>query len=331
MTWDLIGHEWAVQLLRGHIIQNSLRHAYLITGPPGIGKKNLAVRFIQTINCTDQVESGTPCRDCQTCKKIDRLEYPDLFPITLEEDSSQIKIDQIRELIHQLSTTPYQASRKIGLLINFEEASAPAQNALLKTLEEPPGDVILILTAITADSLLETITSRCEEIKLHTLPLSTTSEGLEKLHGISKEKANFLAHISGGKPEVALHYYQDPAALNLRETLLNDHQQILQGNSVERFKYAAQYEKDPQMVQLVINTWSSLWHDILLRAGKSQALTQNIDRSSEIDRIVKTINLRTARDTLNHFHRAQNLLLDNANLKLTFEDLLLQLPRIEKV
>jgi len=330
MTWNLIGHQWAVQLLRGHIIQNSLRHAYLITGPAGIGKKNLAVRFIQTIYCPDQAEPGTPCKVCQTCKKIDRLEYPDLFPIILKEDSSQIKIDQIRELIHQLSLTPYQASRKIGLLLNFEEANAPAQNALLKTLEEPPGDVILILTAITADSLLETITSRCEEIKLHTVPLSTTSEGLEQLYGISKEQAKFLAHISGGKPEIALGYHQDPAALELRETLLNDHLHILQSNSVERFKYAARYEKDSLMVHFVLNTWISLWHDILHKTGKSRALLQNIDRISEIDQIAKTIDLKTTRNTLGHFHRAQNLLLENANLKLTFEDLLLQLPRLEK-
>ncbi len=331
MTWDLIGHEWAVQLLRGHIIQNNLRHAYLITGPSGVGKKTLAVRFIQAINCPDPVEPGIPCRVCQTCQKIDRMEHPDLFPVKVEEDSTQIKIDQIRELIHLFSLTPYVASRKIGLLLNFEQANSQAQNSLLKTLEEPPGNSIMILTASSANSLLSTITSRCEEIKLNTVPISITSKGLEQIHGIPVDQANFLAHISGGKPENALHYHQDSASLELRDTLLNEHHQILQGNSVERFSYASKYGKDSWMVNKVIDTWSSHWHDIMLQSGKSRAPIQNIDRSNEIGQIINRVDLGTAKNTLNLFRRAHSLLLNNANLKLTFEDLLLQLPRFENV
>jgi len=331
MTWDLIGHEWAVQLLRGHIVQNNLRHAYLITGPSGVGKKNLAVRFIQAINCPDPVKPGIPCRVCQTCQRIDRMEHPDLFPVKVEEDSTQIKIDQIRELIHLFSLTPYIASRKIGLLLNFERANSQAQNSLLKSLEEPPGNSIMILTATSANSLLDTITSRCEEIKLNTVPISIIIKGLEQIHGIAEDQANFLAHISGGKPEIALHYHQDSASLELRDTLLNEHRQILQGSSVERFSYASKYGKDAQMVKKVIDTWSSLWHDIMLQSGKSRAPIQNIDRSNEIDQIVARVDLGTAQNTLNFFRRAHSLLLNNANLKLTFEDLLLQLPRFENL
>jgi len=331
MSWDLIGHEWAIQLLRGHIVQDTLRHAYLITGPAGIGKKNLALRFIQAIYCQSPVEPGIPCRICQTCQNIARLEHPDLFLVTVEEDSTQIKIDQIRELVHLFSLTPYIASRKIGLLLNFERANPHAQNSILKTLEEPPGNSIMILTATTADSLLDTITSRCEELKLNTVPISISSKGLEQFHGIPAEQANFLAHISGGKPEIALKYHQEPAALELRETLLNDHHQILQKKSVERFAYASKMEKDPRMVGKVLDTWSSLWHDILLQAGKSQAPIQNIDKKTEITQITNNIDLKTAQKTINSFRRAHLLLLDNANLKLTFEDLLLQLPELENL
>ncbi|MCJ7715942.1 MAG: hypothetical protein MUO54_05420 [Anaerolineales bacterium] len=330
MSWDLIGHEWAIQLLRGHIVQDTLRHAYLITGPTGIGKKNLASRFIQAIYCQDQVEPGIPCRVCQTCQKITRLEHPDLFLVTVEDDSTQIKIDQIRELVHMFSLTPFIASRKIGLLLNFEQANPHAQNSILKTLEEPPGNSVMILTATTADSLLDTITSRCEELKLNTVPISIISRGLEQFHSIPAEQANFLAHISGGKPEIALQYHQDPAALELRESLLNDHYQILQGNSVDRFSYASRHEKDSRMVGKVIDTWSSLWHDILLQVGESQAPIQNIDRKTEITQITEQIDLSTVQKTINSFRRAHSLLLDNANPKLTFEDLLLQLPELKQ-
>jgi DNA polymerase-3 subunit delta' len=329
MTWKLIGHEWAVQLLRGHIEKQSLRHAYLITGPPGIGKKNLAVRFIQAISCPETDRPGIPCLDCLTCQKIGRLEYPDLFPIATAEGSTRIRIDQIRELLHDLNLTPYQGTHRFGLLVDFEWATISAQNSLLKTLEEPPGSVILILTAISSKSILETISSRCEEIKLHPVPIQITSEGLQTYHGIQQDQANFLAHISGGKPELALQYHLDPQTLQERETLLTDHYQILNSNAVERFRYAAKIDRDPDLALKLINLWSGLWHDILLQTGKSSAALQNIDQSEHIQQIANQVQLTSAKETINLFRRAWELLQDNANRKLTIEDLLLQLPRIE--
>ncbi len=329
MTWDLIGHEWAIQLLRGHIENNSLRHAYLITGPDGIGKKNLAIRFIQAINCPNEVEPGQPCLVCHTCKRIQRLEYPDVFPVLLEGDSNQIKIDQIRDLVHNLSLSPYEAKQRFGLLIDFELANEHTQNSLLKTLEEPPGSVMLILTARSSASLLETITSRCEEIRLHTVAFSTTSQGLEQLYNIPADQAIFLAHISGGKPETALQYHLDPTVLERRTSLLDDHIQMLRATVVERFAYAAQVVDEPACVQNMLETWLSLWHDLLLQIGQSNAPINNTDRIDEIRSIMPEIDLRTVKNTLDVFRRAQGLIKENANLKLTLEDLLLQLPRID--
>ena len=328
MTWDMIGHEWAIQLLQGHIENNALRHAYLITGPAGIGKKTLAIRFIQAINCQESTEAGVPCLECPTCKRLERMEHPDLFPVVLEEDSKQIKIDQIRSLISTLSLSPYEAKRRIGLLLNFEQANKYTQNSLLKTLEEPPEPVILILTAVSGNLLYETITSRCEEIKLNTVPIQTTREGLEELHKIPSDQADFLAHISAGKPELALKYHQNPNTLEQRNTLLDKQLEILGSNSVLRFAYANQLIKDPEMVQELLDIWSSLWHDILHQTGKSSSPIQNIDRKGDIDFVAGKIDLMTAMSTMNKFRRANGLLKENANLKLTVEDLLLQLPTI---
>ena len=328
MTWDLIGHDWAVQLLRGHILNNSLRHAYLITGPRGIGKANLALRFIQSLLCPERESPGNPCRICTTCKRVDRLEHPDLFPITVREDSKQIKVDQIRELIHSLSLSPYEADRRFGLLLDFENATPSAQNALLKTLEEPPGSAILILTAITSDALLETITSRCEEIKLNTVPIDVTSQGLQVLFDIPPDSARFLAHISGGRPEISLAMHADPEILERRTNLLDEHLQILSGNSVRRFAYADQLSKDPRKVEEMLDIWISLWQDILHRCGHSEMPLQNIDREEDIQRILQQVDLAAARNSLSLFQRAHQLLNENANLKLTLEDLLLGLPTI---
>jgi len=328
MTWNMIGHEWAVQLLQGHIENNTLRHAYLITGPIDIGKKNLAIRFIQAICCTNPTSPGTPCLKCPTCSRIQKLEHPDLFPISVEEGSKQIKIDQIREMIRNLSLSPYEASRRFGLLIDFDLANMNSQNSLLKTLEEPPGSVILILTAVSTSSLVETVASRCEEIKLNPVPIQTTSQGLEDLHQIAGDQADFLAHISAGKPELALSYHQDPDILERRNNLLDQHFEILKGDSVDRFAYANQLVKDPILIQEMINIWSSIWHDILLQLGKSDAPIRNIDRKDEIRAIIRSIGLDDAKSAVKLFQRAHYLLQRNANQKLTVEDLLIQLPTI---
>ena len=330
MTWNLIGHEWATQLLQGHIANNTLRHAYLITGPSGIGKKNLAIRFIQAICCPNSKGPGIPCLECPTCARLQRLEHPDLYPITVEKGSKQIKIDQVREMVRTLSLTPYEASRRFGLLIDFELANRSSQNSLLKTLEEPPGSVILILTAVSASSLFETVSSRCEEVKLNPVPIQTTRQGLENMYQIPGDQADFLAHISGGKPELALAYHQDSEILERRNTLLDQHCEILQSDSVARFAYANQLVKDPVMVQEMLDTWSSVWHDILMQTGKSDTPIRNIDREGEIKSIIRSVDLQEAKSAVNLFRRAHSLLQKNSNLKLTVEDLFLQLPTIPR-
>ena len=328
MTWNLIGHDWAIQLLRGHILNDSLRHAYLITGPHGIGKANLAIRFVQTLTCPEKGFSGNPCLVCPTCKRVGRMEHPDLFPISVEENSKQIKVDQIRELIHSLALSPYESDRRFGLLLDFEQANPSAQNSILKTLEEPPGSVVLILTAVSADALLETITSRCEEIKLNTVPIDVTTQGLERLHSVPSDEARFLAHISGGKPENALAMYADPEILERRKNLLDEHLLILGGNSVKRFAYANQVSKDLRKVKELLDTWTSIWQDIMHQSGHSDMPLQNIDREEDIQLILQQVDLATARNSLVLFRRAYHLLNKNANLKLTLEDLLLGLPTI---
>lgn len=328
MTWNLIGHDWAVQLLRGHILNDSLRHAYLITGPRGIGKANLALRFIQALNCPEKGSSGNPCLACPSCKRLGRQEHPDLFPISVAEDSKKIKVDQIRELIHSLSLSPYESGRRFGLLLNFENANPSAQNSLLKTLEEPPGSVILILTSAAAGSLLDTITSRCEEIKLNTVPIDLTIEGLESLYHIPSDHARFLAHISGGKPEIALEMYADPEILERRTNLLDEHLQLLGANAIKRFAYADKVSKDPRKVEELLDTWISIWQDILHQGGHSEVPLQNIDREGDIKMIIDQVNLADTRKSLSLFQRAYRLLNENANLKLTLEDLMLGLPTI---
>lgn len=328
MPWNLIGHQWAATLLQRHIQESVLRHAYLITGAPGLGRKNLAVQFMMALNCTNTPEPGTACGQCSTCQRIVRLEHPDVFPIESDENSSTIKIDQIRGLIHNLSLVPYEAPYRIGYLLDFDQANQESQNALLKTLEEPGKQIVLIIIAQSGDQLLETITSRCEEVHLRPLPIATVKTGLQEKYGIPEIEADQLAHISGGRPETAYDFHRNPELMETRSLILEDLQDMLQSSRVAKFKFAAEIEKKPQYITELLKHWNSFWHDALLTVGGSRAPIQNIDCIQNLERVAEQLDLIQIHGVLSSLENAEVLLSQNANTRLTLENLLLQIPTI---
>jgi DNA polymerase III delta prime subunit len=169
MAWSILGHAWAIDLLRRHIRAGGVRHAYLFTGPDQVGKRTLAVAFAQALTCPEVPEPGEACGRCRTCETMRAGTHPDLSIVRLVPGDSEIKIDQVRELQRQLALTPRQAARRVALLVDFDAANESAQNALLKTLEEPAEKVVLLLTAGSSAGLLP----RCFHLEYSTCGRST--------------------------------------------------------------------------------------------------------------------------------------------------------------
>jgi len=161
MDWKIHGHDWAVQMLSKHASGHNLRHAYLFIGPQGVGRRTLALRFAQALNCTAPPEVGQFCDECRPCLQIRAMQHPDLSLLVPEEGHKDVLIDQIRSLQHTLALAPYSAAYRIALLLDFQRTTKQGMNALLKTLEEPQDKVVLLLTANALESLLPTIVSRC--------------------------------------------------------------------------------------------------------------------------------------------------------------------------
>lgn len=328
MNWDLIGHQWAADILRGHIKNNTIRNAYLITGPEGVGRRTLAVRFMQALNCPHPTAPGVPCRECHTCQQIEAMRHPDLWVLQSLEESQVLRVDQVREVLPGLSLTAYEGPYKMALFLRFEEAHPSAANALLKTLEEPPEQVVIVLTAENADTLLETIVSRCEEIHLRPAPLPEIQAWLGQRWDIPSEQAALLAHISGGRPGRAAALHLDPSLLEARKQILDEHERLLSANRVERFQYARKFKKDQEGLKRMIQIWTSFWRDVMLLAGGSEAPLINIDRETQIHNLLEHVDVKRAQGFVQKLEKADALIKANANLQLTAEVLMLDLPSL---
>jgi DNA polymerase III subunit delta' len=329
MNWNMVGHDWAVRLLSEHIAKNRFRHAYLFTGPQGIGKRTLALNFFKALNCQAPPQPGQICNACPVCARIGRGEHPDLDLLHADQEGGTLRVDQIRALQRNLSLTPYEARFRMALLLRFEEANPSAANALLKTLEEPSPQVVLILTAESAERLLPTIVSRCEVVRLGPVPLQTVRENLHSRWGLSTEEANLLAHLSGGRIGYALKLHQESEKLEQRQSWLDELSRLLTSNRVARFAYVETLVKDKETARQVLQLWLSFWRDIMLRTSGASAPLINLDRAEEIEKISSGIDLHTAYRTVNALQRTITHLEGNVNPRLAAEVLVLDLPRLD--
>lgn len=332
-NWNLLGHEWAVDMLRRHVARGEMRHAYLFAGAPGLGRRTLALRLAQALNCEKPVAPGEPCFVCRTCKQIDAMQHPDLAIIQavdedgVGKDGGTLRVDQIREVQRTLNLKPYQSPFRVALFLRFHEANDNAANALLKTLEEAPAHAILLLTADNPEQLLPTINSRCEILRLRPLPLETIVADLLD-HGVDEDRARLLAHISGGRPGFARKLVEDATVLEKREERLNDLQTILPSSRVEKFSYAEKLAKDKDAMRQTILVWLSYWRDVLLRVAGAETPLINVDRNMEIEFLAGRLNLSAARKVVSDHESALEKIERNVNSRLLAEVLLMDLPKI---
>ncbi len=337
MAWPVLGHEWAIELLKQHLHAGGVRHAYLFTGPDQVGKRTLALAFAMALTCPEASSSGEACGRCQTCTAMRSESHPDLSVIRLTEGESEVKIDQVRELRRQLSLTPRQAGRRIALLIDFDLASDEAQNALLKTLEEPADRVVLLLTAASASRLFPTLVSRCEILNLRPVHPEVIERAL-LADGEPAESARLLAAISGGRPGAAKAMRSDPEPLAQRGTALDDLGRLLSANRNERFAAAEAWSRKRtrteeleavrRRVRPRLITWLTLWRDALLVSHGVKTHLANPDRTADLERLAGSLSREALAAGVTAIQTALDRLDRYANIQLTLETLMLDLPRL---
>jgi DNA polymerase-3 subunit delta' len=321
-SWPVIGHDWAVADLDRAVIEQRAAHAYLISGPAHIGKTTLALALARALNCTSS--AMRPCGQCRSCQLITAGKQPDVQLIA--PDGLRVKIDQVRALQHDLALKPIEGRFRVAIFDQFETATIEAQNALLKTLEEPPDYVVLIVLASDPDLLLPTIVSRCQSIALRPLTTAQVRDALITSWTVEAERANLLAHLSGGRLGWAVTAANDQSILEARTKALDDLLVLLKSDRVKRFAYAEELTRKDDRTRDTLDLWRTWWRDVMLSASGSQAELVNIDRLAPIQALAQHIDVNQASAAAEACGRALWQIDHNATARLAVEVLLSDLP-----
>ncbi|MBI2354925.1 MAG: DNA polymerase III subunit delta' [Deltaproteobacteria bacterium] len=215
---DIVGHERIVEVLRRSIRSGKTAHSYIFEGVPGCGRRKTALALIQAIFCP--AASDDACGVCPACRKVAGGNHADIHWVSPLPDKRDISIDQLREMQRELALRPYEAPRKACIIEPAERMSVNAANSLLKTLEEPPGNAIIILLTENAAMLLPTIRSRCQPVRFAPLSPEHVRLLLER-GGMEGASAALLAQMADGSMQRAL--VLDDETLAMRRELVLKH------------------------------------------------------------------------------------------------------------
>lgn len=351
----MVGHAAAVRLLQHGLTGGHLAHAYLLLGPPNIGKTTLALAFAQALLCEDETAraAGRACGVCAGCRKARDRSHPDLRVIEPEgaadEESPaiegregapttrgsgkrkaasrvQVKIETVRDLQRDLALRPYQAGRRVVVITQADAMNEAAENALLKTLEEPPSYALLLLAAEDTEHLLPTTVSRCQQVQLGLVPASLVIDALVE-RGVETSEAQRLGRLSGGRIGWAINAARDPSILQRRATALDHVPRALAASRAERLTIAEELAKRPDVLPDLLAQWQGWWRDALLTQAGCDAWVMSVDQSAALRQAASrhtTANLAAA---LRATRQAADELERNANPRLALEVLLLSWPQ----
>lgn len=352
--WPLVGHQRAVSSLQHALASGHVAHAYLIVGPPQVGKQTLARAFAQTLNCQSAPPVGqairlAPCAACPSCLRIARDQHPDVMYVdpanqraflegskysrsTISERA--IIVDTSREIRDQLTSRPYEAPYKLAIIAGAETMRDEAANALLKTLEEPPRWAVIVLLAPNEGSVLATIRSRCQLLSLRPVPRAEVAAALVQRKVVA-EQADLLAALSEGRAGWAIEAASNPtAALAERDEQLTAIIGLTKAavSLADRFAYAAKLATDygkgllgRASVYAALDLWQGWCRDLLLTNSGQLGLVTNLDRRVALQEQAARLDPARCLALLAAIRTSHSQLDSNVNPRLVLEGLMLAL------
>ncbi len=323
---DIFGQAKALDVLRQALRHERIPHAYVFAGPEGIGKKLTAVTLAKALNC--QTRGDDACDQCPACHKIGLGNHPDVRVI--EPDGQGIKIDQIREVQKDAGYKPFEGRRKVYILDQAETMRPEAANALLKTLEEPSADCVLILVTANVYALLPTVMSRCQFVRFVALEVDKLVELLIAHFQMPPARARLVASLSGGCPgkALAMDAEQVLAQRENMERLLKTLSAGLQDVRV-LFDQVEALTADKTSIQDYLDLLLLWYRDVYVLHEHGEArLAANADALERLTQTARELSAQQLQRLFDIVYRAKFDLLRNANLQLTLEVMLMSLTEV---
>ncbi|MGA1867118.1 MAG: DNA polymerase III subunit delta' [bacterium] len=265
---DLLGHDIIIHRIKDLISSGRIPHAQLYTGPEGIGKKLVAASLAKTLNC-GKIHADY-CNLCPSCVKINKGIHPDITLIRPEKTPS-IKINQLREWQQRLNYKPYMGHWKVTIIDEAEKMTIEASNSILKVLEEPPANTLIILITTEASNLLPTIVSRCQLFKFHPLPQEKIIQFLIERKKYSKDQSQLIWYLSNGCLSVAL-------TLNIDEIVELRKKWVLFFHQIEESQPPSLENMQAQDLGEALRIMLQWLRDVrLLQKGIDETMISNLD------------------------------------------------------
>jgi DNA polymerase III subunit delta' len=334
---SVVGQPRAIDALRAALRGDSVHHAYLFAGPEGVGKELAAVGLAQALTCPVKPNEG--CGACDGCTRITKGSHPDVTWLMPDAErverglagrsditgtpSREIKVEQIRGLLERITLRGLESKRKVALVVDAHLLNPQAQNAFLKTLEEPPSDTTLILLASAPDKLLPTIRSRCSKVHFGPLPLELISERLQKERKLDAQTARLAAVMAGGSLGRALALDLD--ALAARKEVITGFEALAPGEVGAMLRWAETFGASREVAEQAL-TILSLWtRDVSLMKAGAERLA-----NSDLAELAREVAERTHESTLHRRHamleKAKTTIVErNAAPRLQLERMLIEL------
>lgn len=373
--WGVVGHERAVDLLGRAIAHGRVGHAYLISGPLGVGKRTLAVAFAQALNCersgptagavpprsgrgggpaeanlaprpspvAPRPSFAAPCGACRHCRLIAAGNHPEVRVVGVQVPHRVIRVADVESIQADAALRAADVYRKVYVLEQAELLHPDAANRLLKTIEEPPPSVVMVLTTVDPEATLETIVSRCQHLRLRPLQRDRLArylagEGVGRgriaTPGLPAERAELIAALAEGCVGRALTLAADERALERRGQLLDELASLLAGDRLARLQYARtlgdRWTRDQESVREVLATWLRWWRDVLLVQGGAGQRIVNLDRRREIERLAAALTPEEAGRAVASARDILQMLDQNVNARLALDVAALDLPRPDR-
>ncbi len=297
--------------------QARLAHALLITGPAGIGKLQLANVFTQSLLCAEPHADGLACGQCHACSLFAAGNHPDLFRLSPEDDSKVIKIDQVRALIEKITLSSHYGRHKVVILNPADAMNIAAANALLKTLEEPPSDTVLLLITNRPSFLPATIRSRCQSLRLALPPTEMALSWLTAQLDNPQDAAVLLG-LAAGAPLAAEALAAEQLAR--RTDMLHSWQQLAVGKA-DPVKLAADWVKPDLHLPI---SWVYGWvaDMIRIRSGSEEQLA-NMDAKATLQKLAQELDLTRLYGLLDRVVETIKLANSQVNAQTLMEGILL--------